>query len=308
MKTLLLAPVLLVGSLLGGCEINNEDMKSVIEACKADEECMEIINEEIDAALEERGYYDDDYYFDYEFTEEEEAMWTVLEDLEEEFDTKIDEMTDEQLEELWGEEFEVELTAEEEAAFELVDELYETIDWDQFEEEYDEDLDEEDFEDWSEVDFLKEALGRELTPEEIQAVELTEAVYERIDEMYENMTEVEYAEMELGRELTETEKASVEIVEGLYESVDWDAIEETEEFDHEESEDMSEVEFLESTLNRTLTEEEKQALTVVEGLYDEYFELEANYIVSEYEEVLGRQLTDEEKEALEYFYMEEVID
>ncbi len=282
----LIAPLVLVSALLGGCQLNNEDMKATIEACKNDPECMEIINEEIDNALGERGFYNYDDY-SYELSEEEEAMWTVLEGLEDEFYSKIEDMTDEEVNELFGKDeyFFRKLTDEEESAFELVESLYEQIDWDK----------EFDFED-GEVSFIESGLGRKLTAEERTAVQLIETIYDEEEMYYENLTEIEWTEMELGRELSEDEKTSIEIVEGLYGYIDYEN-----EMDYDFD---TEVEFLEAVLSRTLTEEEKVAVEVVTGLYTEYEESFLNSLVEEYESVLGRTLTEEEKEALLFIDMD----
>lgn len=340
MNKLLLAPVLLVGSLLGGCELDNDSMKSIIEECKNDEECMEIINQEVDAVLAERGvvtwddydaeFYDEDWE-DYEWledlTDEELAMWETVEDLEKEYFEALEGMSAEEFAGLFGDvteeqleaihavyelefgmseadylamEIGREVTESEMASIELVEELYESIDWDQ---KINEDYD-------TEAEFLEAMLGRTLSTDELAAVEVVEALYEESYENFEEMTEADWMAFELGRELTAEEIAASERVEAIYEAIDWD---EVDDFDYE-----TETEFLEAALGRTLTAEEVADVELIEGLYIELdemyeefdyayeivFELTPEDIIAEYELVLGRELTDTEKDALNYFYEE----
>ena len=111
MKKLFTLGAAAIGALtLTGCEVDNQKLEDIISKCKEDVECKEIIDREIDQALEERGIHGDefyeDFYFDEDFdweddfyyeelTDEEIAMLEVLENLDDEFFTVIDNMTDE---------------------------------------------------------------------------------------------------------------------------------------------------------------------------------------------------------------------
>lgn len=326
---------------LTGCELNNQEMDNIIQKCKDDVECKEILDREIDEALEERGlvgdHFEDDVelLFELDLTDEEIELLETLEALDNEVWDVLEAMTDEELEALMIQEFESmlgrELTAEEQAALEVVEALWMT------------DIESDVFQ--SEQEYLEMHLGRELTDEELAAVhiieefftstfdeegELTpevEAAFDLIDELYESayeFNEIDELELMLGRQLTAEELAAFDIQN----AINWEEdIELTQEQNDaldvimnlydEAFENVDEIE-VDYYFDRELTEEEQAALDIVDALYEEMelnFEFEideydfANEMITYYEAILNRPLTDLEIEAiefsLEFYYFED---
>lgn len=286
-KIILFVAVLGAAFTLTGCDLNNDQMKDVITKCKEDIECKEILDAEIDEALAERGisadnfnsgyddyyeYYDDFDYIDIELTDEELALFDILDALDEELYAKLDSMTDEdfkvlelaQLSNMLGRA----LTVEETDALTLIEALYnvdvedEAIEWPEFD---------------TEEAYLAYYLGRALTVEEVNAFTIIEALY-IMDEEAMNET----------FEFTEEQEAAFQVIDALY----------NEAFNDMESKD------LEMMLNRSLTIEEQTALDIVNNLYEstyETFDEDYDFIqetIDYYEIMLERTLTDQEIEAL----------
>lgn len=286
-KIILFVAVLGAAFTLTGCDLNNDQMKDVITKCKEDVECKEILDAEIDEALAERGisadnfnsgyddyyeYYDDFDYIDIELTDEELALFDILDALDEELYAKLDSMTDEdfkvlelaQLSNMLGRA----LTVEETDALTLIEALYnvdvedEAIEWPEFD---------------TEEAYLAYYLGRALTVEEVNAFTIIEALY-IMDEEAMNET----------FEFTEEQEAAFQVIDALY---------------NEAFNDM-ESKVLEMMLNRSLTIEEQTALDIVNNLYEstyETFDEDYDFIqetIDYYEIMLERTLTDQEIEAL----------
>ncbi len=301
-KLVLLAAVFGTAITLSGCDLNNDQMKDIITKCKEDVECKEILDNEIDEALAERGItgdnftngYDDYYFYedfdDYEFTEEEMALFDVIDALDEELFDKLDSMDDEEFSSMEQDYLtyllDRELTTEEVNSIELVEALYSV---------YETDVEIEFPEFATETEYLVHYLGRELTTEEIEAFEVIDTLFS-IDE---NMVDEEF-------ELTETQEDALEVIDALYEEA----------FENMEAKELSLI------LDRELTDEETVALDLVNELYKEAYgsiDEEYDYIqetVNYYEFILDRELTETEKEALtfsmewefDYFYECDDID
>lgn len=329
---------------LTGCDLNNEEMSNIIQKCKEDTECKAILDQEIDEALAERGIFandsfeSDEYeiFYDLELTDEEMQLIETLENLDLEVWETIEGMSEEQLKELEIQEFENmlgrTLTDAEKTALDTVEALWniEIADVDA------------DFE--TEQEYLEFFLGRELTDEEKNAFAIIDAIdWENFDEetgemnltpeqetaldmidalysTYEEMSETQELELMLGRQLTEVELNALSVID----EIDWEDFDDydneltfTEEqeaaFDlidalYSEIEANYETIELELLLGRELTNDEIEALDIVNNLYDEMynnFDEDAEYdevaeMISFYEEILNRELTDQEKEAIEF--------
>jgi len=303
---------------LTGCDLSNEELSSAIEQCKADEECLALINEQIDEALDERGIYPDNpsrhEMFDegrwfMDLTDEELELLETLDALDIEFYEALEEMTDEELRALQFADMEEvlgrELTVDETNAFTLIESLF-GMDEDEFDRH-------EKFEDkdiyQDEVSYLEYMLDRTLTTEETEAVNLVEGLFtdivkpekhERPDkdglEIESHNDMIEYM---LDRELTDEELAALELVDQL----------------HNEAHDNMMIKELEYELGRELTTEELAALEIMKEVEKEFMTVFENTDlegydftqarISEYEAVLNRSLTEAELEAINFIHSED---
>lgn len=152
-----------------------------------------------------------------------------------------------------------EMTPEIEAAIELVDALYMLV--------YER----------SQIVMLELTLGRSLTEEELQAIEIVQTI--------------DYYDEEDMASLTDAQQAAITIVENL-------------ELEIENSDVNEELLFFMMFLGRPLTEEEAEAFDIVNDLMmlmDEAPSPSIEVLVTFYENILGRSLTELEIEAIMMF-------
>lgn len=220
--------------------------------------------------------------------------------------------------------YDLELTDEEQALLETLEALDNEL-WEKFEGMTDEEFEALEFKEFENM------LGRELTEEELAAIELVEKLWDFEVEYETYETEQEYLEFYLGRELTQDEIDALSLIEAVFteENEDEEVTLTTEQeaaFDlieelYNQVDEVSEIQELELVLGRQLTQEELDAFTVVESIeyhdYDEEITLtpeqeaawdlidalyEEAYNKSEQQELefyLNRELTQEEIDAID---------
>ena len=174
----------------------------------------------------------------------------------------------------------LDLTEDEQAMLEVLVELEK-----EYYSTFDSVMDNEDVEYLTEAAFLADMLERDLTTAELAAIDLTEVLYNALDELEVGIdlnevyiSEVNFLENAFDRELTEEEVSALEVLSGLYEAIDYnelDLIDDSDIFNFDNSD-------------------------VVSDDYSDEFSVV--FIITDYENVLDRDLTETEIMAVTYFY------